>query len=217
MPRDAAEEELHMAMAQCPNGHIYDDRQHTRCPHCPIPGLGDVKQTEPASLRPGAGEPIRGGGSSDHGTTPSRTIGIYQKHEAFDPVVGWLVCVKGINKGRDYRLKAGRNKLGRAQNMDVCIEGDDTISRENHCEIAFDGRTKTFYVSPGDGRNLIYLNNEVVLESKRLQAYNRLELGDSQFVFIPLCSERFDWETSTDQKEPLQHHESKRTIEPPVI
>ena len=31
-----------MAMVQCPNGHLYDDRKHTHCPHCPVPGLRDV-------------------------------------------------------------------------------------------------------------------------------------------------------------------------------
>jgi len=28
-----------MAMVQCPNGHLYDDRKHTHCPHCPVPGF----------------------------------------------------------------------------------------------------------------------------------------------------------------------------------
>jgi hypothetical protein len=157
-------------MVQCRNGHHYDDRKHTHCPYCPVPGLKDVTipvtqaapmgrpgvpptepasalrgtgapirpgmpQTEPASPR-GSGAPIRGGGGMDRGGTPGVTIGIFQKHTGMDPVVGWLVCIKGTNKGRDYRLHSDLNKLGRAPNMDVCIEGDEAIARENHCQPA---------------------------------------------------------------------------------
>jgi hypothetical protein len=32
-----------MATVQCHNGHHYDDRRHTHCPHCPVPGLKDVQ------------------------------------------------------------------------------------------------------------------------------------------------------------------------------
>jgi hypothetical protein len=198
-----------MAMVQCPNGHLYDEGKHTHCPHCPVPGLRDVgipgtqaapmsrpgvPQTEPASVRGSAG-PIRGGGSADRsGGVPGVTVGIFQKHTGMDPVVGWLVCVKGTNKGRDYRLHSDLNKLGRAPNMDVCIEGDDAISRENHCQIAFSPRNKTYNIIPGDGRNIAYLNDQDVLSAMRLNAYDRIDLGDSSFIFIPF---EYDWESST--------------------
>jgi hypothetical protein len=197
-----------MAMIQCDAGHNYDDRKHTHCPYCPVPGLPDVKiprtqaapmsrpgipQTEPASQR-GAGAPIRGGGSTDRSGTPGVTVGIFQKHNLMEPVVGWLVCVEGTNKGRDYRLHSDLNKVGRAPNMDVCIEGDETISRENHCQIAFSPRSKTFNIIPGDGRNLSYVNNKDVLSAMRLKAYDRIDLGDSSFIFIPF---EFDWESLT--------------------
>jgi len=199
-----------MAMVQCPNGHLYDDRKHTHCPHCPVPGLRDVgipgtqaapmsrpgpavPQTEPASVR-GSAAPVRGGGSADRsGGVPGVTVGIFQKHTGMDPVVGWLVCIKGTNKGRDYRLHSDLNKLGRAPNMDVCIEGDDAISRENHCQIAFSPRSKTYNVIPGDGRNISYLNDQDVLSAMKLKAYDRLDLGDSSFIFIPF---EYDWKSS---------------------
>jgi hypothetical protein len=102
-----------------------------------------------------------------------------------------------VNKGRDYRLHSDLNKVGRAPNMDVCIEGDETISRENHCQIAFSPRSKTFNVIPGDGRNLIYLNDKDVLSPTKLEAYDRLDLGDGSFMFMPFCAlGKFDWEPS---------------------
>ena len=48
-----------------------------------------------------------------------------------DPVVGWLVCVTGPNTGRDYRLFARINTIGRAEKNDVCLKGDNTISIKN--------------------------------------------------------------------------------------
>jgi hypothetical protein len=192
-----------MAMVQCENRHFYDDSKHTHCPHCPVPGLKDapisrpaIPQTEPASAR-GTGAPVRGGGSGDRSGMAGVTVGIFQKQTGIDPVVGWLVCVKGTNKGREYRLHSDLNKLGRAPNMDVCIEGDETISRENHCQIAYSSRSKTFSVVPGAGRNLIYLNDKDVLQATKLTAYDRLDLGESSFLFLPFCTDQFDWETST--------------------
>jgi FHA domain len=206
-----------MAMVQCQDGHLYDDRKHTHCPHCPVPGLRDVTipgtqaapmsrpgipETEAAPRSRGAAPPIRGsavrgGGNADRGGGASGvTVGIFQKHTGMDPVVGWLVCIRGANKGRDYRLHSDLNKLGRAPNMDVCIEGDEAISRENHCQIAFSPRSKTFNIIPGDGRNLSYLNDQDVLSAMRLKAYDRIDLGDSSFIFIPF---EFDWETSTQR------------------
>jgi hypothetical protein len=136
----------------------------------------------------GAGPPTRRDGRG-----LGETVGIFQKRTGVDPVVGWLVCIKGTHKGRDYRLHSDLNKLGRAPNMDVCIEGDEAISRENHCQIAFSPRSKTFNIIPGDGRNLSYLNDQDVLSAMRLKAYDRLDLGESSFIFIPF---EFDWATS---------------------
>src|SRR5262249_25117001 len=129
-----------------------------------------MPQTQPVPAR-GTGAPIRGGGGTDPGGTPGVTVGIFQKQTGMDPVVGWLGCIKGTNRGRDYRLHSDLNKLGRAPNMDVCIEGDEAISRENHCQIAFSPRSKTYNIVPGDGRNISYLNNQDVLSAMRLQAY----------------------------------------------
>lgn len=137
-----------------------------------------------------------------------------------EPVVGWLVCIKGANKGRDYRLHSDLNKVGRDPNMDVCIEGDETISRENHCQIAFSPRSKTFSVVPGTGRNLIYLNDEDVFSAMKLKAYDRLDLGDSSFLFIPFCSDQFEWESSAVKPErksvPLEQIVEDPVEEPPV-
>jgi hypothetical protein len=226
MLSNAAKEELSMAMIQCHNGHHYDDSKHNLCPYCPVPGLKDVKipgtqaapmsrpgmpQTEPASAQRGTGTPSRRGAGTDRSGTPGVTVGIFQKRTGINPVVGWLVCIKGTNKGRDYRLHSDFNKLGRDPGMDVCIEGDEAISRENHCQIAFSPRSKSFNIVPGDGRNISYLNDQDVLSAMRLKAYDRLDLGDSSFIFIPF---EFDWEASAIRETPDQPPPSIEPDEP---
>ena len=39
-----------------------------------------------------------------------------------------------------------------------------------------------------------YLNEEYITESHRLAAQDIIELGDSKFLFVPLCGETFSWE-----------------------
>jgi hypothetical protein len=202
-----------MPMVQCENRHMYDNRKHVYCPYCPVPGLKNprVEKTQAASM-----EPPHGGGSGGGSTeaafpprgfdqprpaaSPNRggvanvTVGVFQRHAAgVNPVTGWIVCIQGVNTGRDYRLHSDRNMLGRAANMDVCIEGDETISREDHCQIAFSPRSKTFTLIPGTGRNLIYLNGTDVFQATPLKAYDRIDLGESGFLFIPFCGNDFMW------------------------
>ena len=38
-----------------------------------------------------------------------------------NPVVGWLVCLEGPDRGHDYPLRAGTNAIGRSPSMEVCI------------------------------------------------------------------------------------------------
>ena len=112
----------------------------------------------------------------------------------FDPVVGWLICVKGPNRGRDYRLHSGSNFIGRSKSMDVCIENDQTISNRNHASVSYDERSKTFYIAKGEVRNLIYLNGKPVRSDADLVSYDRIEIGNTELLFVALCSDRFNWQ-----------------------
>lgn len=127
----------------------------------------------------------------DYGQTMPAML--YEKG-GFDPVVGWLICVKGPNRGRDYRLHSGSNFIGRSKSMDVCIENDQTVSNRNHASVSYDDRSKTFYIAKGEVRNLIYLNGKPVRSDADLVSYDRIEIGNTELIFIALCSDRFDWQ-----------------------
>ena len=110
-----------------------------------------------------------------------------------EPVVGWFVCIEGAEKGKDYRILAKNNSIGRSEKMDICIKKDDTISRENHAKIAYDEKHNTFHLIPGDSANNIYIGEDPVYVPTKLQAKDVVELGETKLMFVPFCNDDFTW------------------------
>jgi len=123
-----------------------------------------------------------------------RTVALIQKEMGIDPVVGWLVCVKGKEKGRDFRIHSDNNYIGRSEKMDICIRGDETISRENQAVVTYDAMDKSYFFSPGDGRSIVRVNHKAIFQTTLLQAYDTVSVGNTELLFLPLCGERFEWE-----------------------
>lgn len=111
----------------------------------------------------------------------------------FNPVVGWLVCIDGACKGADFRIHSQYNYIGRAHSMDICISGDSHISAERAAIIAYDDQEKLFSFGPGSGHNIVRVNGKMVMNAVQLNAYDELTVGLTKLLFVPLCSERFDW------------------------
>lgn len=132
-------------------------------------------------------------GGYDKMEEDDRTVAIIRHDIGIDPVVGWLVCTEGKEKGRDFRIHADNNFIGRSEKMDICVPWDDTISRENHAMISYDGLDRTYYFSPGDGRGIVRLNGMALFQTAQLKAYDEIIVGMTGFLFIPLCGEKFDW------------------------
>ena len=112
-----------------------------------------------------------------------------------DPVVGWLVVVKGPGKGRGLRLGYGSNSIGRGQTDRVNLDfGDDQISRSNHAVVTYDPRGRKYYVQHGGGTNLTYLEDAPVLAPTELPALSHIAIGNTVLRFVPLCGDAFDWQ-----------------------
>ena len=104
----------------------------------------------------------------------------------FMPVVGWLVCIEGSAKGRDYKIHSQYNYIGRAQHMDICISGDPCISAERAAVIAYDPKKKIFSFAPGNSLNLVYLNDDMLMNPVILKSHDVLTIGDTKLLFVPL-------------------------------
>ena len=116
-----------------------------------------------------------------------------KKKIGIDPAVGFLICIEGPHRGTDFRLVSGRNFIGRAAAMDVSLPDDDTVSRESHALVTYDAKHNAFSLSPGQGRGITYCNDEQVEMVRPLKAYDIIEVGKSRLLFLPLCSQQFQW------------------------
>ena len=176
-------------MKQCDNGHFYDENRFETCPYCQA-GAGGGKTVAAGSVGTTVAAIPRGPAREvDRG----KTVGIIQKKIGIDPAVGFLVCIAGPHRGADYKLVAGRNFIGRAAAMDVSLADDDTVSRESHALVTYDAKHNSFSLSPGQGRGITYCNEEQVEMVRPLNAYDVIEVGKSQLIFLPLCGEKFQW------------------------
>lgn len=176
-----------MAVAKCDKGHFYDDTKYQSCPHCASgvpanPPVGEIRiETGGPQLRQGARQ-------DNEGVTVA-----LRKQRGVDPVAGWLVCVEGPERGRDYRVFTGRNFVGRAPKSSICIADDPEISREDHCSVIFEPLKCQFLLAPGSGTNT-YINGKRLDIATLLQSDDEIRIGGSMFVFVPYCKEGRKWE-----------------------
>ena len=123
-------------------------------------------------------------------------VSAYQglSNQALEPVVGWLIVLDGQEKGKDYRLVAGKNSIGRTSSNHICLANDQAVSRENHATVMFDPRNMKYFLIDGGGDGIIYVNGNPLLQSAQLQERDVIEVGQTRLLFVPLCNETFRWE-----------------------
>lgn len=131
----------------------------------------------------------------------SVTQRFYPNDMKIEPVVGWLVCISGEDAGKSFILKSGRNFIGRSSSMDVVLAGDKSISREKHAILLYEPRKREFLAQPGESRELFYVNDEVILNTEKLNAYDKLLIGNTALLFIPFCGEKFAWEDIEEKEQ----------------
>ena len=202
-----------MEMKKCERGHYYDASVHAECPYCMNENsAGSMERTMALDASAGNDKtmPLAQAASGKNLTRPlfaavqeagdedGRTVALIQSDLGIDPVVGWLVCLAGKEKGRDYRIHSDNNYVGRSEKMDICIRGDETISRENQAVITYDTSNNRYYFSPGDGRSIVRVNSQAVFQTVELTAYDRVVIGKTELMFMPLCGERFAWEKDSE-------------------
>lgn len=203
-------------ITRCNNGHWYDAGIHRSCPYCKQESeklslrVDDVVEDDRtisiaeadislgeelgAIIGKTAGGKIPGGMDLGMDADGDKTVsfGFFGLMKA-QPVVGWLVCMTGSEKGTDYRLHVGKNFIGRSPSMDVVLVDDKTISREKHCSVIYDPKGNAFYAI-AEGGNILYLNNQMVETSKPLKEGDLLTVGETKLMFIPFCKEERIWE-----------------------
>lgn len=205
---------MEIKMVSCPNGHYYNASIHATCPQCgggqpmgatesvgngsfiPTMPLGGGYSSDPGPTGGGMGGtvgPTFGDGSiGDTGKTIIGGLDDSFSQGSQEPVVGWLVCISGPMRGRDFRVHAGYNYIGR-QTGDILLPDDNQISRQNHAMIAYDNMDHAYFFGPSGGRNLVRVNGKTVFNATEIHNYDVITLGTSHLMFVGLCGTHFDW------------------------
>ena len=202
-----------MNLVKCRNGHFYDGDKYNTCPHCQetedagrqkevtVPADPPQPQPQPAS---GKTEPpsdvtepltVKGDKIDEIIGDEEKTIGYYSNVSGTEPVVGWLVCVKGVDFGRSFSLKAGKNFIGRNPVVnDIVLQGDNSVSREKHAIVVYDPKSGAFIVQPGMSSELFYVNDKVILQASVIKARDIISVGNTKLMFAPFCGSDFSWD-----------------------
>ena len=203
-----------MNLTRCSQGHFYDADTNASCPHCQRDQgndstvivqrkVEDDSKTVPLTeaIPQAGGATKTGGGRSTVTVAPvqdddEKTISFAKEKVGREPVVGWLVCIAGPHMGADFRLKTGKNFIGRGSNMDAALTEDKSVSRDKHAIVLYEPKKHTFMVNPGESRELCYLNDEVVLSAQIIKRNDVISVGDSKLMFFPCCDGIFNWDMS---------------------
>ena len=165
-----------MAIIQCKNGHRYDSAKFKECPFC---------KAESAAVNEESKDDFGHLGAS---------IGLMESTIDRRPVVGWIVCVDGPEKGRDYRIRAGKNKVGRSWKMDISIAKDRELMPSDHAVISFSSESCSFQLEPGVPEAESFKNGKPLTQAVFIEENDRIKFGESEFVFVPYCKQGRLWE-----------------------
>lgn len=121
-----------------------------------------------------------------------KTVGYFFNGKT-EPPTGYLICTAGEDYGTGFLLKTGNNTIGRSASMDVVVM-DPKVSREKQAFVIYEPLRREFYIRPGEGTGLCYLNQELVLEPTKMKAFDRIQLGDTKLMLIPVCCKEFSWD-----------------------
>lgn len=192
-------------IVSCPHGHYYDSAKHSICPVC-----NGTQQMPETSAPDSVGSDSYGEmqetiapnaeANSTYSPFGVPTVGPEGSTEEgrHDPVVGWLVCIEGVQYGADFRIHSGYNYIGR-DTGDIQLRNDNRISRQKHAMIAFDGDSQLYFFGPIEGRTLVSVNGRPVLNAQPIKSYDTLVIGASKFLFIGLCGEKFKWKQEEEK------------------
>lgn len=204
-----------MKLVRCANKHFFDSDKFDECPHCEEldeataesialkqkrinDEFSDIGLPVPPPVAPPIQQSLQSLVSAAVAEKPSapedvQTIAFYDFGDT-EPVVGWLVAIRGEYIGQSFNLKAGTNFIGRGMTMDVPLAKDTKVSRDKHAIITYDPQNRIFFVQPGESRGLTYLNGELLLAFRPIENGEKIAIGGSEFIFVPFCGKDFTWE-----------------------
>lgn len=123
-----------------------------------------------------------------------KTQGYYKLSSNIEPAVGWITCIKGKGIGETFTIKAGKNSIGTSLSSEISLAKEDGIARDRHAQITFEPKKRQFFIQNGDSDGLTYVNGELLTTFAELKNYDKIALGETEFIFTALCGKEFTWD-----------------------
>ena len=196
-----------MELKECGHGHIYDASLYHSCPYC-----ANRNRAINFEQNTGRGNSNSASGYGNEPDEIGKTIPVYSAfkrtekepqaedtvHEAdkpqspvrTEPAAGWLVCLSGENRGKNYCLYEQNNYLDVTSASELRIGADGNISSDQ-VRIDYDRKHQDFYLlSPPASIVTAFLNGSYVDMPKKLNRYDVIELDNTKFIFVPFGRRR---------------------------
>jgi len=158
----------------------------------PPPNQGNIGPTEPVNQNSRndrtMGKTVFAG---DLNILPNASKTQINIQQSVRPVVGWLVCVQGDDLGKDFRLHSHFNHVGRGEDQDVRLT-DKSISRQ-HFTVSYDMLNDVYFAEMGRGQTFVYINGQPLGARTILNKGDRIRVGETMLVFIPLDRQCVQW------------------------
>ncbi|MCI7698129.1 MAG: FHA domain-containing protein [Akkermansia sp.] len=120
-----------------------------------------------------------------------------------DYPMGFLVVIGGPMRGSFFVVRANQNSLGRALNNHICMKDDPRVSREKHCFIIYSVDDKKFFIRPGDGSGIVFINDSLLFTPTELKHGDIIRLSNNTVPdptvlrLYSVIDDRFQWEVCT--------------------
>lgn len=89
-------------------------------------------------------------------------------------IAGWLVATEGREKGKDFQIYAGKNKI----NREICI--------------IYDPKGNRFYLAPEAGE-IVCLNGELQMDAAEIRTGDQISCGENEYEFVAFCRGNRVW------------------------
>jgi len=112
-------------------------------------------------------------------------------------VFGWLTIINTSAKGKFFPLTEIKSTIGRSgieHTVDVDLRHDRNVSRGAQAIMVYDTMNCKFFLQNANAKTLVYLNGQLVLTYAEVKAYDKIRLGKTEMIFVPLCTDKFSWE-----------------------
>lgn len=179
-----------MSTKQCSRGHVYD-ASHDKCPFCQALGISENEIIDGPVINPTV--PIK----EEKSDNSMEVTQVVYNEGSTELVVGWLVCTKGAEYGKGLPLYVNNNFIGSASDQDIQL-ADKKVS-PNHFAIGFDPSNNDYFAfMQTDAHGIVRVNGKPLDETIILQAGDKIQVGDTELVFIPLDQKFVKWDYEYD-------------------